>query len=595
MKKTNLTRKLMAACSIVALSAVMYGCVHGGDDPAPIDETDMEMPEPMPDPEPTDLEATQTAAADAATAAMTASTNADTAASGAEAATINIATLQTNGKAADYATAAREAADSAMAAYANAMAASEAAAEATTGADAEAAWAMAESAQKAAEAAAVTAAEMSEAALAAALTELHIDGTVKSVGDSSVDAMAGPSSVATGSDDDAQTVITGLIASMNPMGMGDEITGSAYEPATVDNLNTEDDETELDTATKGSAYKQQAEARTFAIGKTLDSSDDTARLMIVTDYPDTNMVRVFAEGDTTGDALEGTKAGYISIDDTDTDGADTDNVALRSEGMFVAAGTADGALVFGDEIADDADPVEVFSYVVPNDATNTRVYATLRTTSTDAASGDTTYSYTAGADIVADAAKPDGPDDGDDPDPAQVTVAIPGPVAYEHLHFGVWAELGDANADGAQDVTGFGIGFVQSIGDGMTGADMPNTGSASYSGNWVAVVLQGAGDDSMALEHGAASLSANLDKATLTATLTGLAKLSGTIDGSMFEGDTATVAANDYGLTPGGDFEGAFSGGFYGAKAAEAGGVFDFSSDNSGAFRGAFGGAKSDD
>ena len=31
MKKTKLTRSLLAACSIVALSAVMYGCVHSGD------------------------------------------------------------------------------------------------------------------------------------------------------------------------------------------------------------------------------------------------------------------------------------------------------------------------------------------------------------------------------------------------------------------------------------------------------------------------------------------------------------------------------------------------------------------------------------
>ena len=35
MKKTKLTRSLMAACSIVALSAVMYGCVHSGSDPEP--------------------------------------------------------------------------------------------------------------------------------------------------------------------------------------------------------------------------------------------------------------------------------------------------------------------------------------------------------------------------------------------------------------------------------------------------------------------------------------------------------------------------------------------------------------------------------
>ena len=69
MKKMNLTRKLMAACSIVALSAVMYGCVHSGDDPEPM----VEMPEPVPEPMepagPTDLQETQTAAADAADAA----------------------------------------------------------------------------------------------------------------------------------------------------------------------------------------------------------------------------------------------------------------------------------------------------------------------------------------------------------------------------------------------------------------------------------------------------------------------------------------------------------------------------------------------
>ena len=52
MKKTKLTRSLLAACSIVALTAVMYGCVHdGGSDDEP--ETEMEpMPEPEPEEEP---------------------------------------------------------------------------------------------------------------------------------------------------------------------------------------------------------------------------------------------------------------------------------------------------------------------------------------------------------------------------------------------------------------------------------------------------------------------------------------------------------------------------------------------------------------
>ena len=43
MKKTKLTRSLLAACSIVALSAVMYGCVHNGGSDTTTDETDMEM------------------------------------------------------------------------------------------------------------------------------------------------------------------------------------------------------------------------------------------------------------------------------------------------------------------------------------------------------------------------------------------------------------------------------------------------------------------------------------------------------------------------------------------------------------------------
>ena len=44
------------------------------------------------------------------------------------------------------------------------------------------------------------------------------------------------------------------------------------------------------------------------------------------------------------------------------------------------------------------------------------------------------------------------------------------------------------------------------------------------------------------------------------------------------------------------DFEGEFSGAFYGTQAAEAGGVFDFTSEDTegGEFRGAFGGDRTD-
>ena len=121
MKKTKLTRSLLAACSIVALSAVMYGCVHNGGDDAPA--TDMSgtpdpVPEPMP-PEPagpTDLEDTQTAAAGAAAAAMTASTNAAASASSAADATMTLATLQTGADSNSDAMGGREAAYAAHAA-----------------------------------------------------------------------------------------------------------------------------------------------------------------------------------------------------------------------------------------------------------------------------------------------------------------------------------------------------------------------------------------------------------------------------------------------------------------------------------------------
>ena len=123
---------------------------------------------------------------------------------------------------------------------------------------------------------------------------------------------------------------------------------------------------------------------------------------------------------------------------------------------------------------------------------------------------------------------------------------------------------------------------------------MPNNGKASYTGNWVATVQEAdpEGDGDIVLEYGAATLAANFTKATIKATLGGLATLEGAIDTNTFSGTKATVVANTHGLDSDGTFTGSFSGGFYGSKAAEAGGVFDFTSEaaEDGAFRGAFGG-----
>ena len=60
MKKTKLTRSLLAACSIVALSAVMYGCVHdGGDEEAAAPPVVVDPPEPTPEPHACDDGASQ--------------------------------------------------------------------------------------------------------------------------------------------------------------------------------------------------------------------------------------------------------------------------------------------------------------------------------------------------------------------------------------------------------------------------------------------------------------------------------------------------------------------------------------------------------
>ena len=206
----------------------------------------------------------------------------------------------------------------------------------------------------------------------------------------------------------------------------------------------------------------------------------------------------------------------------------------------------------------------------------------------------TTYHYV-NVSVIVDAAVADGDDDDELADQSQVRAALPVAIDYKHIHFGVWAALGAAEKSGSQDLSDLGIGFVQSIGDGQTGADMPNNGTADYSGNWVAAVkaAEEDGNGDISLLHGNATLNANLTKATIDVDLIGLAKLEGAIDTNTFKGTKATVDEdNTYNLDSTGKFTGSFSGGFYGSQAAEAGGIFGFESEKAeaGAFRGAFGG-----
>ena len=262
---------------------------------------------------------------------------------------------------------------------------------------------------------------------------------------------------------------------------------------------------------------------------------------------------------------------------------------------YRAGDDTDATLTYTDAIAADAEGVEVFSYVNPND--NARGYVVLTTETTT--NGDTTWTYT---DVDVTALGVDADDDGT-AEQIKIIADIPAAVAYDHIEFGVWAALGEAAEDGSQDVDDLGIGFVQNhSGMGMTGADMPNNGTAAYSGNWVATVQSrhANGEGAIALTNGTASLSADFGDGDFTATLDNLAVLEGNIAGNTFSGTEVTSVADTRLNTTadaGDTYTGSFSGGFYGSKAAEAGGVFDFMSDGmeDGGFRGAFGAARTDD
>ena len=201
--------------------------------------------------------------------------------------------------------------------------------------------------------------------------------------------------------------------------------------------------------------------------------------------------------------------------------------------------------------------------------------------------GTTTYVYRS-VDILADAVDAD--DDGT-AEQAQVTADLAAATAYQHINFGVWAAL---MANG-RTISGLGIGFVNTIdGATMTGADMPNNGGATYRGDWVATVQDADpdGDGTVNMRNGAAMLTADFGDNEITVDLVGLADLEGDIDGNTFSGTEATVDDGPGGLTDGADFTGTFNGAFFGAQAAEAGGVFNFASEDNedGAFAGAFGG-----
>ena len=566
-----MTMRNLLIAGAAALALGLAGCGSSSDNNTAMVEKPM-VTEPMP----TDLETAQTATTAAAAAAKTASDGAEAAAAGAMAALANLATMQTGAMAYDLKMEAKKYADMAMAEYMKAKAASEAAAAATTASAAGRALENAETAQMAAEDAAKMAGDKAMKATEAGMAELMIDGTMKSVGEgedkSSVDAMSGRVTSADGK------MVTGLLIGKEPDRATKPIPGVPFEAR--------------QTATgKDTAYVQAIVAGSINIGKTLDTSDDKARLTLITSYQGSKMVRVFTDST---NAIAGLDALIDST--TDTGLADTaTKVTLKSIGKYYEAGAAaTGGTADNLDATDEVDPggegVEVYllSGIVDAAADTTPVSGYVRVVDTTRDPADTVKERTyQSVDIMADAEFDDFPEDAADRvKEAQVKAAIPAPVKYSHIHFGVWAGLGDAMMDGSQKVTDLSIGFVQNFsGSGVT--DKQGIGKASFNGDWVAVVQPMYSSASM-VEDGSATLMADFGTDKFTANLIDLAMLEGTLSGNGFSGMKATVDHDN--LDSSGTFDGSFSGAIYGPDGDEAAGVFSFMGGEAGAFRGAFGG-----
>ena len=411
-----------------------------------------------------------------------------------------------------------------------------------------------------------TYAEMAQAsAETAAAGEIKIVDKTKTVGDTSITIDESEHSETI----NGVTKLTGLLEVEGITTLGAEIEGTDPIQANAQ-------------ATPPQAFVAAipgATARSLPIGFTYDSADDNARVTLVHSYAGTKKVTAF---DRSGTALMGAKAGMVDGIDHDGDNADvTPVVSLplkTAAGLFYRSDTLEAGGRIG--AMEKATPLLYYE----TDAGKVYVEST-GTSEVGVQEGVFQHNYQmvnirAGAEI---------------PDAAE----------YSHLHFGVWAGLDEADKDGANALADLGIGFVAGLSD-MT-AEMPNFGEADYQGNWVANVqaADGDGDGDITRHDGLASMNANFGNGEVDVMLTGLASLEGTIDGdgNTFSGTKAALL-NDVGVDDeaadllGADakFAGNFSCAFFGNLAAEAGGVFDFASDDDndganegGAFRGAFG------
>ncbi len=333
------------------------------------------------------------------------------------------------------------------------------------------------------------------------------------------------------------------------------------------------------------------EARETLVGKIYDSADDKTRLLLFTHYTGSKVVGAYrtvntktVEGKVTPNAEHGEY-------DHDNDDETPSLKVMKAAGEFYLV-TGSGALSASshtDKIEKATKATPIYYYTEPAEGSTPSKKIWIVRSKTKDEAGTITYEY-------------------QDVSVVENVKGFPVATPYQHLNYGMWIGNLKANGDDSDaDLAELGTAFVvaKAGGKGMTGGDMPASGTATYDGHYVVTfrAKKATGDGRFHYRSDHSTLTANFANDTVMVDLYGLATLEGTIKGDWFSGTNVSGVAplsdkpaNDFleADTSGANYTGTFSGGFFGPKAAEAGGVFDYTSEGrkKGEFRGAFGGVK---
>ena len=269
------------------------------------------------------------------------------------------------------------------------------------------------------------------------------------------------------------------------------------------------------------------------IGVTYDSADDSARLTLVKSYLGTQKQMQFVRaGDDTNNPFDGVEGaptvalplqeGQMLVPNTDDDniinGAVTVTVTMANNTgeVIKVPKVAGGDFRHVDDTMTGVTLYYVYSGEPDMDADDgideTKIYM-----ERNIIGGDVHYSIVNVIEVTLDFA-----------------------ADYQHFHYGLWNGLGGSGGNTVSDI---GIGFVSATADGMMTEVMPNYGTATYKGNWVANVQAAnpQGNGTIMRQDGVMSMMSDWAKNTVDVTLTGLITLEGDIAGNEFSGTKAAV------------------------------------------------------